>query len=130
MKNDAKKKYIAMITMLTLTLGVLCGCGGSGDSDADATEATKASTVIAGEAAKQEAEKDAKKEATTAPKTGTEDPAIDAIKAAAYKDIKGFDGKWENIEMEDYDTTIVMRFDWKGKQYEYTYDLESGKITE
>ena len=126
MKNSTNKKSV--LTALTITLVfilcMLCSCGGSGSSEGGATEAETKATVTAGEAADQA------KEATTQKKTGTEDPAIDAAKAKATKDIKGFDGNWENLSIDVDDPITIIEFDWKGKHYQYTFDQESGKITE
>ena len=125
-----KKHTILFLTAsIIFIMGMFCGCGGSSSADDAATEApsTEKATITAGEAAAQAEES---KEATTQKKTGTEDPAIDAAKAKATEDIKGFDGKWENLEIEVDDPITTIDFDWKGTHYQYTFDQESGKITD
>ena len=122
------KKVIILTASLILAIGMLCSCGGSDTSDDSAvTEATTAekATVTAGEAAAKEQTKETQKV-----KTGTEDGAIDAAKAKAAADIKGFDGNWENVEVEVDDPTTIIDFDYGGKHYSYTFDQESGKIVE
>ena len=61
-------------------------------------------------------------------KTGTEDPAIDAVKAAAYEDIEGFDGKWNNIAIDVDDTITTVEFDWNKTHYVYQYDQSNNRI--
>ncbi|MDO4197048.1 MAG: hypothetical protein Q4D33_12990, partial [Prevotellaceae bacterium] len=103
-------------------------CGGSGDETAtEATEITKA-TVTAGEAAEKAAQDNNSQGTTERVKTGTEDPAIDSVKAAAYEDIQGFDGKWKNIEVDVDDTITTIDFDWNEQHYQYKFDQESGQI--
>jgi len=126
MTKTIKKRFIlpALALKLIFSLGMLCSCGSS-SADDEATEATtEKATVTAGEAAAQADEK--AKEATK--KTGTEDPAIEAAKAKATKDIKGFDGNWENLSVDVDDPITVIDFDWKGTHYQYTFDQTSGKI--
>ena len=126
MKKTTKERYILPALALTLifSLGMLCSCGSS-SADDEATEATtEKATVTAGEAAAQADEK--AKEA--AKKTGTEDPALDAVMAAAKEDIEGFDGNWENLSIDVDDPITVIDFDWKGTHYQYTFDQTSGKI--
>ena len=131
LRRNHVKKYIALAVAAVFILGMFCACGGSGEEAAtDATEASK-STVTAGEAAEKAAQDKADKEAqepTTRKKTGTEDPAIDSVKAAAYEDIKGFDGKWKNIEVDVDDTITTIDFDWNDNHYQYQFDQATGQI--
>ena len=132
MKNA--KKYIALAVTAVFLLGLLCACGSSDEEAAEETEPTTKSSVTASEAAMKEAmdkameEKNATKETTKRKKTGTEDPAIDGVKAAAYEDIPGFDGKWNNIEVDVDDTITTIDFDWNGNHYQYQYDQEKDQI--
>ena len=126
------KKYIALAVIAAFMLGMLCACG-SDASEEEATETKAKATVTAGEAAEKEAkdqaDKDAaQKETTKRVKKGTEDPAIDAVKAAAYEDIKGFDGKWSNISVDVDDTVTTIEFDWNNNHYKYEYDQETKSI--
>ena len=130
MKNT--KKYIALAVSAVFILGMFCACGSTEGDASEEAETTAKATVTAGEAAEQEAQdkadKDATQEPTTRKKTGTEDPAIDAVKAAAYEDIKGFDGKWNNISVDVDDLVTTIEFDWKGTHYKYEYDQETNEI--
>ena len=130
MKNA--KKYIALAVTAVFLLGMLCACGSSEEEVAEETETTAKATVTAGEAAEKDAQdkadKDATQETTKRKKTGTEDPAIDGVKAAAYEDIPGFDGKWKNIEVDVDDTITTIDFDWNGNHYQYQYDQETNQI--
>ena len=120
------KKVIILAASLIFVLGILTACGGSSTDESATTEAaTEKATVTAGEAAEKDATKETKKV-----KTGTEDSAIDTAKAYAKEHIKGFDGNWENLELEVDDPTTIINFDYKGKHYTYTFDQESGKIVE
>jgi len=125
-ETNMKRKYTLLFLTATIIfiMGMFCSCGSSTSEDATAESTTEKATVTAGEAADQA------KEATTQKKTGTEDPAIDAAKAKAMEDIKGFDGNWENLSIEVDDPITTIDFDWKGTHYQYTFDQESGKITD
>ena len=126
--NTFVKRYIVLAITAVLILGTLCACGGSSEEAAtEATEAAKA-TVTAGEAAEKASQDTNNQGPTERVKTGTEDPAIDSVKAAAYKDIEGFDGKWNNIEVDVDDTITTIDFDWDGNHYQYQFDQTSGKI--
>ena len=117
------KKIMIFAAGLVLALGLLCSCGGSGTDETATTEApAEKATVTAGEAAAQQAE------ATKPTKTGTEDGAIDAAKAKAFDEIKGFDGAWENLELEVDDPTTIIDFDYGGQHYTYTYDQDKKQI--
>ena len=129
MKN--LKKYMALAISTLFILSIFCACGG-GASEEEANEATAKATVTAGEAAEKEAQDKADKNATQDPttrkKTGTEDPAIDAVKAAAYEDIQGFDGTWNNIGIDVDEAITTIDFDWNGNHYQYKFDQETGQI--
>ena len=128
--NTLVKKYIALAVSAIFVLGLLCACGGSGeDASTEATEATEAakSTVTAEEAAKKASEENAKGGPNRV-KKGTEDPAIDAAKVAAYADIEGYDGKWQNLAIDVDDTITTIEFDWNGNHYKYEYDQATRKI--
>ena len=122
------KKYIAFAVMVALFLGMLCSCGGT--SEESSTETASKATVTAGEAAEKAAQDKADKEQETTKrvKTGTEDPAIDAVKAAAYEDIEGFDGNWNNIALDVDDTITTIEFDWNKNHYKYQYDQVNNQI--
>ncbi|MDO4197050.1 MAG: hypothetical protein Q4D33_13000 [Prevotellaceae bacterium] len=129
--NTSVKKYIALVATAVFAVGVLCACGGSGEEAAsDATEAAKA-TVTAEEAAEKAAQDkndQNMQETTKHVKTGTEDGAIDAAQAAAYEDIEGYDGKWQNLSIDADDPITTIEFDWNGNHYKYEYDQAAGKI--
>lgn len=129
--TNRKKTIVLAVTSLFL-LGMFCACGSSGDKATEETETTAKATVTAGEAAEKDAQdkadKAATQETTKRKKTGTEDPAIDGAKAAAYEDIKGFDGKWENLAVDVGDTVTTIDFDWNGNHYQYQYDQEKNQI--
>ena len=129
--NTFVKKYIALAVIAIFVLGILSACGESSEEVAsDATEAAKA-TVTAGEAAEKAAQDKNDQniqETTKRVKTGTEDGAIDAVQAAAYEDIEGYDGKWQNISVDVDDTITTIEFDWNGNHYKYEYDQTAGKI--
>ena len=117
------KKIIALVVSAIFILSILCACGDSAEQEAtEAAEATKA-TVTAEEAAEKAAQ-----ETTKRVKNGTEDPAIDAVKEAAYEDIKGFDGNWKNIAVDVDDTITTIDFDWNDSHYQYQFDQASGEI--
>ena len=123
LRRNHVKKYIALAVAAVFILSLFCACGDSTEQAAtEATEATKA-TVTAGEAAEKAAEEPTKKV-----KKGTEDPAIDAVKAAAFEDIEGFDGKWNNIEVDVDETVTTIDFDWGGDHYQYQFDQATGQI--
>ena len=128
MKNT--KKCIALSIIAIFAISMFCACG-DGDSE-EATETTAKATITAGEAAENASQKNndnnAMQETTQRKKTGTEDPAIDAAKAAAYEDIQGFDGKWKNISVDVDDVITTIEFDWNGNHYQYQFDQESGQI--
>ena len=133
MKKDTNtfvKKYIALAVTAVFALGMLSACGGSSEeTDSDATEASKA-TVTAGEAAEKAAQdknNQNTQETTKRVKTGTEDGAIDAAQAAAYEDIEGYDGRWQNISVDLDDTITTIEFDWNGNHYKYEYDQTAKK---
>lgn len=131
MKNEnctAVKKYIALAVTAVFVLGLLCSCGGAEEEIATEASETSKATVTAGEAAEKESQKKDSQEFTEPVKSGTEDPAIDSVKAAAYKDIKGFDGEWNNIAIDVDDTITIIDFDWNGNHYQYKFDQETGQI--
>lgn len=120
--STSGKKIIALMIALVMALGMLCACGSS--SEEGAGEPTEKATVTAGEAA----EKEAQKETTKIVKTGTEDAAIDAIHAAVYEDIEGYDGKWQNVNIDVDDAVTTIEFDWNDQHYVYQYDQEKGEV--
>ena len=125
MKTNNTKRGAVVLALLSLfILGMFCSCGNSDSTDQDTSKAS--SEVTATEAADQDAPVETT--ATRAPKTGTEDPAIDAVLAAAYDDIEGFDGKWQNIAVDVDETITTIDFDWNGSHYQYKYNQGSNEI--
>ena len=121
------KKIISLAVAAVFVLGSFCACG-STTSEEEAAETTAKATVTAGDAAEKESQDKATQETTKRVKKGTEDPAIDAVKAAAYEDIKGFDGKWKNISVDVDDVITTIEFDWNDEHYIYKFDQAAGKI--
>ncbi len=121
------KKVIALVVMMVFILGILTACGGSGGEDSTAASESPKATVTAGEAAEKAGQEksDMGQEPVQQIKTGTEDGAIDAVQEAAYKDIKGFDGKWTNLEIDVDDVITTIDFDWQGNHYQYRYDQDN-----
>ena len=125
MKNV--KKCFALAISVIFILSMICACGDA--SEQETAETTAKATVTAGEAAEQEAQKKAANDAVEAEKKqGTEDPAIDAVKAAAFEDIEGFDGNWNNISVDVDDTITTIEFDWNKNHYKYQYDQANNQI--
>lgn len=121
-----------------MLLAMLCSCGIAATADEPTTEPPTPSTITAGEAA-QKASESAEQVDTDADagdadaqdtEPGTEDSAIDAVRKAAENDIKGFDGKWQNLSIEVDDPIAVIDFDWGDKHYQYKYDEDAGKMVE
>ena len=129
--NTFVKRYIALAVTAIFALGILSACGESSEEvSSDASEAAKA-TVTAGEAAEKAAQDKNDQniqETTKRVKTGTEDSAIDAVQVAAYEDIVGYDGRWQNISVDVDDTITTIEFDWNGNHYKYEYDQTAKKI--
>ncbi len=121
------KKLISLAVAAVFVLGAFCACG-STTSEEEAAETTAKATVTAGDAAEKESQDKASQETTKRVKKGTEDPAIDAVKAAAYEDIKDFDGKWKNISVDVGDAITTIEFDWNDEHYVYKFDQAAGKI--
>ena len=126
-KNTSVKKYIVLAMTAIFAIGLLSACGGSEEeSSSDTVETTKA-TVTAGEAAENEALEKAEN-SSKQKKTGTEDGAIDAVQKAAYEDIKGYDGKWQNLSVDVDDPITTIEFDWNNTHYKYEYDQDARSL--